>query len=255
MVIDWADKKEYSHGFLIPLISGYIIWSKRETLRNIPLMPDVKGLFILGAGIFLLILGDIAFEPFTRRFSLIVTILGLIYFLFGSKMCKVLLFPIGYLFFMIPLPYILIKSIAVNLRLISAKVTYGVLNSFGVPILQDGVNLELPNMSLVVGDLCTGILSLVAIMALAVLYAYLTQRNLICKVALVIFAVPAAIFSNMLRLIMTVGLAYFYGPRILGNFIHQFHGTVNFFITVVLLVLIGRFVKRLDIRISNRRLP
>jgi len=252
MIIDWADKKEYSHGFLIPFISGYLIWSKRKILKNISFKPDIKGLFILLIGILLLTIGSIAFEPFTRRFSLIITILGLIYFLWGKEIYKTLLFPIGYLFFMIPLPYIIIKSIAVNLRLINAEITYYVLYSLGIPILRYGANLELPNISLVVGDLCTGILSLVAIMALSVLYAYLTQRTLICRISLVVLAVPIAIFSNTVRLIMTVGLSYFYGDRILGSFIHQFHGTVNFFITVFLLVLISRVIKRIDLRISKK---
>jgi len=252
MVAAWVDKKEYSHGFLIPLLSGYIIWRDRDILRNTSAAPDIKGLFLLSAGIFLLVLGNIGFEPFTRGFSLIVTILGLSYFLLGRDMCKKLLFPVGYLVFMIPLPYIIIKSISVNLRLISAKVTYSVLNFMDVPILRDGANLELPQMSLIVGDLCTGILSLVAVMALAVLYAYLTQKHWISRLVLILLAAPIAIFSNMIRLIMTVGLVYLYGQKVLGSLIHQFHGTVNFFITVFLLVLTSKLIKKIDIKISKK---
>jgi exosortase/archaeosortase family protein len=88
-------------------------------------------------------------------------------------------------------------------------------------------------------------------MALSVLYAYLTQESLICRIGLVALAVPIAIFSNTVRLIMTVGLSYFYGERVLESFIHQFHGTVNFFITVFLLILIGRVIKKVDVRISK----
>lgn len=253
MVLHWAEKKEYSHGFLIPFISLYLIWTKRDTLRSTVVKPDGKGLFLLLAGIFLLIIGNVAFEPFIREFSLIITVTGLIYFLLGSEIYKTLMFPLGYLFFMIPLPYIIMNSIAVSLRLINARVTYNVLHFFGIPILQDGVNLELPNISLEVADLCTGILSLVAIMAISILYAYFTLRNLISRVALIILAIPIAILSNMLRLIMTVGLAYFYGGRILGDVIHQFHGTVNFLITIFLLVLGGRLIKKIDLRLSNNR--
>lgn len=252
MVIDWSDKKEYSHGFLIPLISGYVIWTHREKLRNIPVIPDIKGLFIMIAGIFLLVSGSVAFEPFTRRFSLIITTLGLVYLLLGSKIYKVLLFPIGYLFFMIPLPYIIIKSISVSLRLVGAKVTYNILSLFGMPIIQDGSNLELPNISLVVGDLCTGILSLVAITAISVIYAYFTQKSLTAKVSLIFMAIPIAILSNMARLVMTVGLAYFYGESILGNVIHQFHGTINFLITVILLVITGNIIRKIDVKLHSR---
>lgn len=253
MVSDWLYKKEYSHGFLIPFISGYIIWTKRDALRDSAAMPDLKGIFILFMGIALLMLGHVAFEPFTRRFSFIITILGLIYLLCGSRILKILLFPLGYLIFMIPLPYVIIKSIAVSLRLISAKVTYTILKFSGIPIWQEGANLELPNISLEVADLCTGILSIVAITALSVLYAYFTQRNLVSRLALVLVSIPIAIFSNMLRLIITVGLAYFYGEKILGDVIHQFHGTVNFLITIFLLVLTGVLIRKIDLHVSSRR--
>lgn len=254
MVITWSDKKEYSHGFLIPLISGYVVWLKRDKLRGTPIICNVKGLFMLIAGIVLLIIGNISFESSIRQYSFILSVMGLVYFMLGIDMYKTLLFPVGYLLFMIPLPYLIMNNIAINLRLIDAKVTYNALRFLGIPILREGVNLELPNMSLVVADLCTGILSLVAITALAVFYAYITQKNFISRVILVLLAIPIAIFSNMLRLIMTVGLAYFYGERILSKAIHEFHGTVNFFITVFLLIVAGKFIHKMDIKISKKAL-
>ncbi len=254
MVITWSDKKEYSHGFLIPLISGYVVWLKRDKLRGTPLICNVKGLFMLIAGIVLLIIGNISFESSIRQYSFILSVMGLVYFMLGIDIYKTLLFPVGYLLFMIPLPYLIMNNIAISLILIDAKVTYNVLKLLGIPILREGANLELPNMSLVVADLCTGILSLVAITALAVFYAYITQKNFISRVILVLLAIPIAIFSNMLRLIMTVALAYVYGQRILGDIIHQFHGTVNFFITVFLLIVAGKFIHKMDIKISKKAL-
>ncbi len=253
MVSDWASKKEYSHGFLIPIISAYIIWTKRDFLRLSPMQPDARGIFIVITGVALLILGYVAFEPFTRRFSLIVTMLGLIYFLCGSSIARLLVFPAGYLIFMIPIPYIFMKTIAVNLRLISARVTSYTLNLAGIPIVREGVNLELPNISLEVADLCTGILSIVAITALSVLYAYFTQRHLLSKIALVVFSIPLAIFSNMFRLMVTVGLAYSFGEKALGSIIHQFHGTFNFLITIGLLILLGSLIRKIDIRLSAQK--
>jgi exosortase len=253
MVADWSAKKEYSHGFLIPLISVYIIWRKRMQLKNAHINPEAKGMLILLSGLMLLVLGDIGFEPFTRRFSMIVTFIGIIFFLLGRDVVRIILFPVGYLIFMIPLPYILIKTIAVNLRLVGARLTYLSLDSMGVPIVNDGVRLELPNISLTVGDLCTGVLSIIAILALSVLYAYITQKHILSKMILVMLAVPMAIFSNIIRLIMTVGLVYVYGEKVLGNVIHQFHGTVNFTITVILLVIAGNFIKKIDSSLLKKR--
>ena len=77
MVLDWADKKEYSHGFLIPLISLYIIWTKRDILRKTEVEPDFKGISILFLGVLLLMVGRVGFDEFTRRASIIITIIGL----------------------------------------------------------------------------------------------------------------------------------------------------------------------------------
>ena len=253
MVNEWWTKNEYSHGFLIPLISGFIVWRKRDALRSAPVMPDATGVLLLIMGIALLIIGYVSFEPFMRRISILVTLSGLVYFLLGSRIFKILLFPIGYLIFMIPPPYALFKSIAVNLRLFSATVTYVIINAFGIPIVQQGTNLDLPNISLVVADFCTGILSLISIIAIAVFYAYLTQRTLLNRTLLVLLSIPIAIFGNIFRLTVTVVLAYFYGGRVLGSFIHQFHGTVNFIVTLTLLILAGNIITRIDMKVSKNK--
>lgn len=251
MSLIWAAKKEYSHGFLVPLISAYIIWTKRQELRNAIVSPEWKGLAVLIIGVFLYIAGNVAFEPFLRQISFIVTIIGLIYLLLGKEMLRLLFFPVGYLIFMIPLPYIVMNSVAIRLRLIDATVTFKVLRFFGMPIFQDGANLELPNISLSVADLCTGILSLVAIITLSVFYAYMTQRHIVSRLALVFIAIPVAVVSNMFRLIMTVWLAYVYGQRALSSAIHEFHGTANFLINVAMLVLAGRLLNKLDVKLSG----
>ncbi len=251
MVNAWYVDKEYSHGFLIPLISGYLIWTKRAVIRSTPILPDFKGYFILLLGIVLLLLGTIAFEPFTARISFLITVVGLVTLLFGRRLMMVFLFPISYLVFMIPPPHIVMKSIAVGLKLFNARVTARVLTLLGIPVFQEGANLELPNASLVVGDFCTGILSLIAIIAIAVLYAYLTQKSLLSRATLVVLSVPIAILGNTVRLITTVGLTYFYGERVLQSAIHEFHGTVNFLFTILFLALAGKLIRRIDEKITG----
>ena len=251
MVTVWFNDEAYSHGFLIPLISGYLVWTKRDLLRTTLIGSDSKGFFLLLIGIMLLLIGNAAFEQFTMRVSLLVTVSGLIYILMGKRMFEELMFPLGYLIFMIPFPYIIMKNIAVGLKLFNAKITYKVISLSGIPILQEGANLELPNISLVVGDFCTGVLSIVAISAISVLYAYLTQKKMVSRIILVVLALPIAIFSNTVRLISTVILAYYFGEKALGSFFHQFHGTVNFLFTILFLALVGKFIRRIDEKVTG----
>lgn len=253
MINEWSNDYWYSHGFLIPLISGYVIWRKRDVLKATPAMPEFKGFFVLLAGISLLMIGYVAFEPFIRRYSIIITIMGLIYFLLGKRILKILLFPVGYLMFMIPMPYIMFKSMAVHLRVISTKVTYSVIELFGIPIIQEGTTLQLPNVTLEVIDWCTGIQSIIAVTAIAVLYAYFTQRSSISRIILVLLAIPIAIIGNMFRLVITVCLAYFYGESVLKGIVHQFQGTINFLFTLFLLVIAGGIVERIEIKLSRKK--
>jgi exosortase len=246
MVQTWRSSEAYSHGFLIPVISGFLVWRKRKDIGSAPRETDPRGFLLLLGGIVLLLAGSLAFEAFTIRVSFLVVISGLIYLLLGKYILRELLFPLGYLFLMIPLPHIVMKSIAVGMKFTYAKITYRVISSTGVPIVRDGVRLDLPNVSLVVADYCTGVLSIIAIVALSVVYAYLTQRTLFGKVTLVILAVPIALLGNMLRLVSTVWLTYYFGRGVLDSAIHQFHGVFNFLITIAFLVLLGKFVNMLE---------
>ena len=254
LIGQWLHTYEFSHGFLVILISCYLNWRKRDVLRSTPVEPNFKGIFILLFGIAILLIGYTAFEPFAKRFSLIITIFGLVYFLLGTKIVKILLFPLGYLIFAIPPPHIVFKSLAVNLRIIDAKATYHIVNLLGIPIVQDGPSLHLPNITLVVADFCTGILSLIALSAVAVLYAYISQKHIISKTILIMIAIPVAIMGNILRTVLVVILAYFYGQSALNNVVHVLQGTVNFILTLVVLFILGNLVKKIDNKLCSKNL-
>lgn len=241
----WARELESSHGFLIPIVSVYVIWLKRDSLRLVPVQADLKGLLVLLAGVCMLALGYAGFEPFLRRISLIVTIAGLVYFLLGSHMLKTLSFPLGYLLFMIPPPYTLFKSVMTWLRPLDATVSYAIIRSLGMTIVREGPLFVLPNAELLVADMCTGILSLIAILAVAVLYAYLSQETATGRTLLVLIAIPVAIFGNIIRIVMVVTLVYFFGIGMMDSAIHQFQGIVNFTLALLMLILCGRLVKKL----------
>ena len=249
----WSSGYQYSHGYLIPLISGYLIWRKRDVLQTSPITPDYKGIFIFLAGISLLLIGYASFEPSIRRYSLIITIIGLIYFLLGKSLFKILLFPVGYLILMIPIPYILFKSSAVHLRTINIKAAYFISESLGIPIIQDGATLFLPNATLQVIDWCTGIQSIIAMTAISTLYVYLTRMTLISKIILVLFSIPLAIIGNIFRIVVNILLAYFFGEHVLKGIIHNFQGMINFSFTLFLLVIVSIIIKKIEIKLSAKK--
>jgi Transmembrane exosortase (Exosortase_EpsH). len=95
LVCDWWIDPNYSHGFLIPLISGYFVWERREKLRGLEVRPHNGGIFLILLGIFVLIIGNVGAELFTMRFSLIIVTAGLILFLLGKKFLKSACLPVA----------------------------------------------------------------------------------------------------------------------------------------------------------------
>jgi exosortase len=137
---------------------------------------------------------------------------------------------------------------------LDATVAYSVVDALGIPIFRDGPMFYLPNAQLVVADMCTGILSLIAILALAVFYAYLTQKSTICRTLLVLVAIPVAILGNIIRIILITVLVYFFGISMMDSLIHQFQGTVIFILTFLILILLGSLLKKFDARLMVTRL-
>src|SRR6266404_4662204 len=97
LAVQWWDDPNYSHGFLVPLFSGYLLWQKREELRAVPSRPTWVGLPVLMAGIAALVLGVIGAENFLMRSSLIVVLAGLVLFHHGKPMLRRVAFPLAFL--------------------------------------------------------------------------------------------------------------------------------------------------------------
>jgi exosortase len=190
-------------------------------------------------------------EPFAARLSLPLALFGTVLFLMGPQIAREAWLGIAYLVFMIPLPYVALKALTYQSRLFDAGITATALTWLSVPVLRDGVMLHLPNITLEVADDCSSVPAIAALLALGAAYAQMQARPTWVRVALTLSAVPLALFSNIVRLILTSLGAYFFGPIVLNNTIHKFSGTTVFLATVVLLVGLDALL----IRISKRAAP
>ena len=248
LVHDWIIDDNYSHGFLIPLVSAFFIWQKRDRLRAMQRKPNDVGLVIVVLGLLMFIVANIGAEYFTLRLSLLVVIGGLLLYLGGKEIAGGLLFPLLYLVFMIPVPYVLYYSASFPLELLASHLTSMVVSLLGIPILREGNILHLQNITLQVVDACSGLRSLISLSALAAALAYVTQRTVVKGVILFLAAVPVAIGANILRLSITAVLASLYGERVAQGFLHQFSGLVVFAFAVISLSLIGGLLKWLSFK-------
>src|SRR5256884_1977680 len=207
----WYADPDYSHGFLVPLLSGYFVWERRERLRSLPVAPSPWGIILLGGGLLMLLIGSAGAELYMQRTSIIVVIAGFVLLMLGREFLRVLLCPIAFLFFMVPLPAIIVNAVSFPLQLFAAKTATFCLFNFGIPVLREGNVIVLAGTTLEVAEACSGIRSLQALLALGTVYAYFSQRAMWKRWVLVLLSIPIAILANAFRVSGTGVLAHYFG--------------------------------------------
>ena len=245
MGVQWYDDPDYSHGFLIPFMSGYFVWERREKLRALSPVPSVWGIGLLGLGLLMLVIGSLGAELYLQRSSLIVVLAGLVLLLRGRESLRVLAFPIAFLFFMIPLPAIVVNTVAFPLQLFAAQTATFCLYNFGIPVLREGNVILLAGTTLEVAEACSGIRSLQALLALGTVYGYFSQRVMWKRWMLVLLSIPIAIVANAFRVTGTGVLANYWGVEAAEGFYHTFQGWLIFVIAFVLLLGAGAVLSRI----------
>lgn len=245
MVQDWAQDENYSHGFLIPLISAYLLWERRQELAEAS--RDASGSW-LG---FALCLGSLAVfavgragaEQFLQRVSLVTFLFGAALWVWGWGMVRATWFPLAFLLFMVPLPYLIYDSVAFPLKLFAARLATESLFYLGVPVFREGNIIHLASQTLEVADACSGIRSLLSLAALGVVYAYFTEAVTWKRLAIIASTVPIAIAANAFRVTGTGILTHYVSPKAAEGFFHTFSGWLVFVVAFVLLFAVGGLLK------------
>jgi len=231
-----ATDSYYSHGFLIPLVTIFLIWQKRTKLKLLPVNVSVLGLLLLVLGLSFHLLSILMEVYFTSGFSILMVLFGLSLFLFGKEITRELSFPLCFLIFMLPLPLVAVNAISFPMRLFATKAAVKFLGVFNLPIIQKGFEIYFPQGVLVVGNPCSGLRSLIAFMALGTIFAYYLKANYKRKLSLVALAIPIAILSNIGRIILLSLISYIYGTEVAMGFFHEFSGILVFVIGFICLV-------------------
>jgi len=201
----------YSHGFLIPFASLYFIYLQKERIKQVEQKGSIIGLPLILVALLLHILGTILYIFSLSGLSLFILIVGLSLFLFGEKISRVNWFPLVFLIFMFPLPEALISLAAFPLKMLAAKVGVWIVSAFGVPVFMEGFNINLPTGSLLVGNPCSGLRSMLAFLALGSITAYQASTTIIKKWVILFLAIPIALLANAIRIPILILVSLFYG--------------------------------------------
>lgn len=243
LVIDWYNIADYSHGFLVPLFSLFLLWDRRKQISETPVRPSWAGFPLVILGLTVLIFGVYGVDLFTSRISFVILLIGLVWTFLGRAMLRQLRFPILILLLAIPFPAIIFNQITFPLQLLASKLASMTLPLLGVPTLQEGNVIQLPIMKLEVAEACSGIRSLMSLFTLAIFYGYFLEKTTARRVILALASIPIAVAANVVRIVGTGLCVQYWDPVKALGFFHEFSGWVMFVISLACLYLVHRFMR------------
>lgn len=205
----WNTNENYSHGPLVPLIAAALVWMRREHLAGVPWKGDARGLLLVGAGCGMHVLGVRADLFMLQSWSLIVLLFGLSLAFLGGTLTRRLAFPLGYLVFMMTFPPVVMNQLSYGLKEIAVRAATLGAEWLGVPLQRDGMSLHLATGELRVENPCSGLRSLLALVATGTLFAYFQPGGVGRRAAMLLASVPIAMFGNAVRLLLLILAAHY----------------------------------------------
>ncbi|MGC8783095.1 MAG: exosortase/archaeosortase family protein [Armatimonadota bacterium] len=246
LVDRWSHSDEFSHGFLVPLVSLFLLWRKREVIRQTPLQVCSWGLPVLAIGLLMQVASEWASVTFLKALAVPVALGGMAWYLVGTRMMRVVLFPYLFLYFAVPWPDFAIELLSVPLQHFSAAASTMLLGLVGVPIERDGVHMWTPRFDVEVAVPCSGIRSMVAILGIAALVGYLTQGKLWAKGVVFLSGIPITMLANILRIAAIVVMGHYVNREFAMTFFHDYSSPFLFFISALSLLGVKKLAEKVQ---------
>jgi len=237
MVGQWNKSDEYGYGYLIPVLTLFFIWQKKEQLERIPFNGSWAGVLIMLLGVCLSIVGELSALYIIVQYSFLITLYGVILSIIGWQAFKTILVPLLLLFFMIPLPAFIYQGLSAQLQLISSELGVAVIRLFGISVYLEGNVIDLGNYKLQVVEACSGLRYLFPLMSLAFVAAYIFKAPFWMRATIFLSSIPITIFMNSLRIGIIGILVENWGPSQAEGFLHYFEGWVIFMACMAILLL------------------
>ena len=232
-----APESLYSHAMFIPLISLFFVWRQRAPLGRAPLAPSpLLGYPLLLMGCLTLLVGDFLGFMTLVHFSLLPVVCGLCFLMLGRPATVVLWFPLTFLFFMLPPPYSIISVISFKSKMLATESAVHLGQLLTLNFVQDGSYVFLGSEDrLMVGDVCGGMRSLIALLAFGALMAYISKTRGWARIVILLISPAVAIAANVARIFFLCVVGYVWGSDAATGILHDASGIGIFAFAFVLL--------------------
>lgn len=237
MVRAWQGQEEYSYGYLIPFITLFLIWQKKDLLRTLPFSGSWAGVGLTLAGMLFFLLGVLGSAYSIIQYSFVMVIFGLALAFAGWRPFKVIFVPLLFLLFMVPLPGFLNQSLSNTLQLISSELGVAVVRLCGITVYLEGNVVDLGSYKLEVAEACNGLRYLFPLMTFGLIAAYLFKVPLWKRVLLFLSTIPITIIMNSVRIGLIGVTVEYWGPSMAEGLLHDLEGWVMFMVCTGVLAL------------------
>ena len=224
----WETKEEYSHAYLIPFISLFLAWQKKNELAEIKWVGSWTGFLLCAAGIAIFFAGSLSTIYAVIQYALVITFAGAVIGTTGLPSARYLWPALVYLIFMIPLPQFLYQALSTKLQLVSSELGVMVIRLFGIGVFLEGNVIDLGTYKLQVVEACNGLRYLFPLLSFGFLCAYLYRGPFWHRVFILASTVPITVFMNSFRIGVIGYTVDRWGQEMADGFLHDFEGWVIF---------------------------
>ena len=237
MVKQWESSEEYGYGYLIPVLTLFFVWQRKDELERLSFPGAWAGLVLLVMGALLYVVGEFSTLFIVVQYAFLLTLYGAVLALVGWRAFRLIWVPLLFLVFMIPLPNFLYQGLSGQLQLISSELGVFFIRLFGISVYLEGNVIDLGSYKLQVVEACSGLRYLFPLTSLAFIAAYIYKAAFWKRALVFLSSIPITIIMNSFRIGMIGVLVEYWGSEQAEGFLHYFEGWVIFMACMSILIL------------------
>lgn len=233
----WGAKEEYGYAYIIPFVSGYLIWQRLDKLSEVKFESSLMGGVIFLGAMIIMLLGVLSATHSITQYGFIFTLIAAVYMLMGSAVLRIVIAPMLLLLTAVPLPVFIFNSLSGYLQLISSEIGVGVIRLFGISVFLEGNVIDLGTYKLQVVEACSGLRYLFPLFSLSIIAAFLFKAAFWKRCVLVLSSLPITVLMNSFRIGVIGVLVEYWGIEQAEGFLHDFEGWIIFMACMAFLII------------------
>lgn len=243
MAAQWWNDEDMGHGFLVPLMVGWILWRERRRWQSLPIEPSGWGALLVLLGALAHFAGALGAGLFLSSAGFLLSLAGAVLLLGGRPWLRAWAFPLLLCLFMLPKLAIVYNQATLPLQLLASRLAAGMLSFAGIGVIRAGNILDVGGHQVLVAEACNGIRYLLPLSFVGVVFAYLSHPAAWMRVMVLALAVPLAILANAVRVAVAAGV-----PALDSGAPHMAAGLIIFVLSLTALAAATRFFGRIPAR-------